>query len=171
MILLPYEGKEPRIGARVFVAENAAIIGDVEIGEDSSIWFGGVLRGDVHRIRVGARTNIQDNAVLPVTAGTWATTLAGEGTVGHGPIVHGCTGGRGALLGMGSRGLDRAVVGELALVGAGALVVEGMRIPPRTLAVGVPARVKRELTADEIARLEQSWKSYVDYKNRYLKQG
>jgi carbonic anhydrase/acetyltransferase-like protein (isoleucine patch superfamily) len=168
MILLPYEGKEPRIGARVFVAENAAIIGDVEIGDDSSIWFGAVLRGDVHRIRIGARTNIQDNCVLHVTAANWPTTLADEVTVGHGAIVHGCTVERGALIGMGSRVLDGAHVGELALVGAGALVAEGMKIPPRTLAVGVPARVKRDLTADELARLEQSWKNYVDYKTRYL---
>lgn len=171
MIVRPYEGKEPRFGARVFVAENAAIIGDVEIGDDSSIWFGTVLRGDVHRIRIGARTNIQDNCVLHVTAETWPTTLADEVTVGHGAIVHGCTIERGALIGMGSRVLDGAVVGELALVGAGALVAEGMRIPPRTLAVGVPARVKRELTPDEIARLEQSWKNYVEYKNRYLQAG
>lgn len=168
MILLPYGGKEPRIGARVFVAESAAIIGDVEIGDDSSIWFGVVLRGDVHRIRIGARTNIQDNSVLHVTAASWPTTLADEVTVGHGAIVHGCTVERGALIGMGSRVLDGAHVGELALVGAGALVAEGMKIPPRTLAVGVPARVKRDLTADEIARLEQSWKNYVDYKTRYL---
>ena len=168
MILLPYEGKEPRIGARVFVAENAAIIGDVEIGDDSSIWFGTVLRGDVHRIRIGARTNIQDNCVVHVTAENWPTTLADEVTVGHGAVVHGCTVERGALIGMGSRVLDGAVVGELALVGAGALVTEGMQIPPRTLAVGVPARVKRELTYDEIARLEQSWKNYVEYKKAYL---
>ena len=169
MMVRAYEGKEPRLGARVFVAENAVLIGDVEIGDDSSIWFGTVLRGDVHRIRIGARTNIQDNCVLHVTAGTWPVTLADEVTVGHGAIVHGCTVERGALIGMGSRVLDGAVVGELALVGAGALVAEGMQIPPRTLAVGVPARVKRELTADEIARLEQSWKHYVDYKDRYLK--
>lgn len=169
MIIRPYEGKEPRIGARVFLAESAAIIGDVEIGDDSSIWFGTVLRGDVHRIRIGARTNIQDNCVLHVTAEVWPTILADEVTVGHGAIVHGCTVERGALIGMGSRVLDGAVVGELALVGAGALVPEGLRIPPRTLAVGVPARVKRDLTADELARLEQSWKNYVEYKDRYLK--
>src|ERR1700682_6053624 len=169
MMVRAYEGKEPRLGARVFVAENAVLIGDVEIGDDSSIWFGTVLRGDVHRIRIGARTNIQDNCVLHVTAGRWPVTRADEVPVGHGAIVHGCTVERGALIGMGSRVLDGAYVGELALVGAGALVTEGMQIPPRTLAVGVPARVKRELTADEIARLEQSWKHYVDYKDRYLK--
>lgn len=169
MIVRSYDGKEPRLGARVFVADNTAIVGDVVIGDDSSIWFGAVLRGDVHHIRIGARTNIQDNCVLHVTAGTWPVILADEVTIGHGAIVHGCTVERGALIGMGSRVLDGATVGELALVGAGALVAEGMNIPPRTLAVGVPARVKRDLTAAEIARLEQSWRNYVEYKNQYLR--
>jgi carbonic anhydrase/acetyltransferase-like protein (isoleucine patch superfamily) len=170
MIVRAYEGNEPRIGARVFVAENAALIGNVAIGDDSSIWYGVVLRGDVHAIRIGARTNIQDNTVVHVTAGPpQPTTIGDEVTIGHAAIVHGCTIDRGALVGMGSRVLDGAHVGELALIGAGALVPEGMNVPPRTLAIGVPARVKRELTVDEIARLEQSWKNYVSYKDRYLK--
>src|SRR5205085_2431098 len=165
----PFDGKSPRLGARVFVAENATLIGDVELGDDSSIWFGTVLRGDVHRIRVGARTNIQDNCTLHVTNGTWPVEIADEVTIGHGVIAHGCTIGRAALIGMGSRVLDGAVIGELALVGAGALVSEGMHVPPRTLVVGVPAKVKRELTTDELARLEGSWKHYVEYKDKYLK--
>src|SRR5258708_29981562 len=99
MILLPYEGKEPRIGARVFVADTAAIIGDVGIGDDSSIWFGAVLRGDVHRIRIGARTNIQDNCTFHVTTDLWPVSLADEVTVGHSAVVHGCTVERGALIG------------------------------------------------------------------------
>jgi carbonic anhydrase/acetyltransferase-like protein (isoleucine patch superfamily) len=169
MIVRPYEGKEPRLGARVFAADNAAIIGDVEIGDDCSIWYGAVIRGDVHSIRIGARTNIQDNCVVHVTQQTHPVTIAHEVTIGHGAIAHGCTIERAALIGMGSRVLDGAVVGELALVAAGALVPEGMHIPPRTLVVGVPARVKRPLTDEEIARLEQSWKNYVGYKEKYLK--
>jgi len=168
MLVRPFDGKSPRLGARVFVAENATLIGDVELGDDSSIWFGTVLRGDVHRIRVGARTNIQDNCTLHVTNGTWPVEIADEVTIGHGVIAHGCTIGRAALIGMGSRVLDGAVIGELALVGAGALVSEGMHVPPRTLVVGVPAKVKRELTSDELARLEGSWKHYVEYKDKYL---
>ena len=168
MIVRPYEGKEPRLGARVFVADNAAIIGDVQIGDDCSIWYGAVIRGDVHSIRIGARTNIQDNCVVHVTQRTHPVTIADEVTIGHGAIAHGCTIERAALIGMGSRVLDGAVVGELALVGAGALVPEGMRVPPRTLVIGVPARVKRELTREEITLLEQSWKNYVGYKDRYL---
>lgn len=169
MISLPYKGKNPRIGGGSYVAPNASLIGDVELGEDCSIWFGTVLRGDVHFIRVGARTNIQDNSVVHVTNDLHPTVIAEEVTIGHAAIVHGCTIHRGALIGMGSRILDGAVVGESALVGAGALVSEGMHIPPRTLAVGVPARVKRDLTADEVKRIEQSWRSYVEYKNEYLK--
>ena len=127
--LRPYDGNSPRLGARVFVAENATLIGDVDLGDDCSIWYGAVLRGDVHSIRIGARTNIQDNCVLHVTNGTHPIEIAEEVTIGHGVIAHGCTIERGALIGMGSRVLDGAVVGELALVGAGALVGEGMRDP------------------------------------------
>lgn len=168
MISRAYDGRSPRVGQRVFVAENAALIGDVVLGDDASIWYGAVLRGDVHSIRIGARTNIQDNCVLHVTNGTHAIEIAEEVTVGHGVIAHGCTIARGALIGMGSRVLDGARIGELALIGAGALVGEGMEIPPRTLAVGVPARVRRDLRMDEIARLEQSWRNYLEYKETYL---
>ena len=168
MISRAYEGHSPRIGDRVFVAENATLIGDVTLGDDCSIWYGAVLRGDVHSIRIGARTNIQDNCVLHVTNGTHSIEIAEEVTIGHGVIAHGCTIGRGALIGMGSRVLDGATIGEFALIGAGALVGEGTEIPPRTLAVGVPAKVKRDLRMGEIARLEQSWRNYMEYKERYL---
>jgi carbonic anhydrase/acetyltransferase-like protein (isoleucine patch superfamily) len=169
MIRGAFDGRSPRLGDRVFVAENATLIGDVVLGDDCSIWFGAVLRGDVHSIRIGARTNIQDNCVLHVTNGTHPIDIAEEVTIGHGVIAHGCSIGRGALVGMGSRVLDGARIGELALIGAGALVGEGMKIPPRTLAVGAPARVKRDLRMDEIARLEQSWRNYIEYKEKYLR--
>jgi carbonic anhydrase/acetyltransferase-like protein (isoleucine patch superfamily) len=168
MLTRPFDNKHPRLGERVFVAENATLIGDVELGDDASIWYGTVLRGDVNYIRVGARTNIQDNCVVHVNHDNCPTVIAEEVTIGHGVIVHGCTIGRGALIGMGSRVLDGAVVGEQALVGAGALVPEGMRVPPRTLVVGVPARVKRDLTAEELTRLQESWQHYVEYKQKYL---
>lgn len=168
MIVRGYEGKTPRLGQRVFVAENAALIGDVELGDDVSIWYGTTVRGDVNFIRIGARTNIQDNCTVHVNHLDAPAVIAEDVTVGHGAIVHGCTIGRGALIGMGSRVLDGAVVGEAALVGAGALVPEGMNVPARTLVVGVPARVKRPLTDDELARLQASWKHYVEYKDKYL---
>ena len=168
MTVRPFRTSQPRLGQRVFVADNATVIGDVALGDDSSVWFGAVIRGDVHRIRIGARTNIQDNCTLHVTTDMHAVSIGDEVTMGHGVIAHGCTIERGALIGMGSRVLDGAVVGESALVGAGALVSEGMRVPPRTLVVGVPARVKRELTPEELARLEESWRHYVELKDHYL---
>jgi carbonic anhydrase/acetyltransferase-like protein (isoleucine patch superfamily) len=169
MIVRSYDGKEPRLGQRVFVADNAAIIGDVEVGDDASIWFGVVLRGDICHIRIGARTNVQDNCVLHVEAGTDPAILGEEVTVGHSAVVHGCTVDRGTLIGIGARVLSGAHIGERALIGAGAVVTEGMHVPPKTLVLGVPGRVKRELTADELARLERSWRNYVAFKDRYLK--
>ena len=169
MIVRPYQGKDPRLGQRVFLAENCAVIGDVDLGDDSSIWDGAVHRGDIHYIRIGARANVQDNSVLHVEHGTGPAVIGDEVTIGHSATVHGCTVGRGALIGIGARVLSHAEIGEQALVGAGAVVPEGMKVPPRTLVVGVPARVKRELTKDEIARLERSWRNYVEYKNEYLK--
>ncbi len=169
MLVRPFKGKKPRLGSGVFVAEDAAIIGDVEIGNDCSIWYGAVLRGDMHFISVGSRTNIQDNCVLHITAGTHPTIVAEEVTIGHAAIVHGCTVKRGALIGMGSRVLDGAVIGEGSLVAAGAVVSEGMIVPPRTLVAGVPAKVKRPLTDAEIERLDMSLRHYVELKDEYLK--
>ncbi|HEX8169441.1 MAG TPA: gamma carbonic anhydrase family protein [Thermoanaerobaculia bacterium] len=169
MIVRPYLGKAPLLGERVFVAENAAIIGDVEIGDDCSIWYATTIRGDANFIRIGARTNVQDNCTIHATTATHPTVIGNDVTIGHGAIVHGCTVERGALIGMGSRVLDGAVVGESAMVGAGALVPPGMRVPPRTLVVGLPARVVRPLHDDELARLEESWKHYVETKENYLR--
>ncbi len=168
MLLREFNGKQPRLGRGVFVADDVSIIGDVEIGNDVSVWYGVVLRGDVHFIKIGSRTNIQDNCVLHVTGGRFPTIVAEEVTIGHAAIVHGCTVKRGALIGMGSRVLDGAVVGECALVAAGAVVSEGMVVPPRTLVAGVPAKVKRPLTDAELDRLDMSWKHYVELKDRYL---
>ena len=169
-MLKPHRSHRPKLGKGSWVAENATLIGDVEIGEDSSIWFGTVIRGDAHSIRIGARTNIQDNCTLHGTTGLHEVVIGDEVTMGHGVIAHGCRIERGALIGMGSRVLDGAHVGELALVGAGALVGEGMIVPPRTLVVGVPAKVRRELTAEELERMESSWKHYVELKNIYLQE-
>ncbi|HVT45521.1 MAG TPA: gamma carbonic anhydrase family protein [Thermoanaerobaculia bacterium] len=168
MIIRSYGGLTPRIGARVFIAENATVIGDVEIGDDASIWYGAVLRADIHAIRIGARTNVQDNCTIHVTAGTWPTILADEVTLGHGVIAHGCTVETHCLIGMGATILDGAVVGEETLVGAGALVTEGMKIPPRSLVLGVPGRVIRRLTPEEVERIQLNFRSYLEYKDAYL---
>ncbi|GAC1433210.1 MAG: gamma carbonic anhydrase family protein [Thermoanaerobaculia bacterium] len=169
MIMRAYEGKEPRIGARVFLAETCALIGDVELAEDVSVWYGAVLRGDIHHIRIGARTNIQDNSVLHVEHETGPTIIGEQVTVGHMAVVHGCTVHRGALIGIGAKVLSHAIIGELALIAAGSVVQEGMEVPPRTLVAGVPARVKRELKPEELQRMDRGWRVYVDYKNEYLR--
>jgi carbonic anhydrase/acetyltransferase-like protein (isoleucine patch superfamily) len=158
----------PKLGARVFIAENATVIGDVTIGDDASIWYGTVARGDVHYIRIGKRSNIQDNCTLHVTNGTFPLNIDDDVTLGHGVIAHGCTIRRGALIGMGAKVLDGAEIGEYAVVAAGSVVSEGMKVPPRTLVAGVPARVKRPLTDDEVRGLDRYWQHYVEYKDSYL---
>jgi len=171
MIRRGYDGKEPRLGANVFVAENATLIGDVELADDVSIWYGTVLRGDINFIRIGARTNIQDNCVLHVEHGTGPVILGEQVTVGHAAVIHGCSVGNGALIGIGAKVLSHAVIGEHALVAAGAVVTEGMEVPARTLVAGVPAKIKRDLKPEELARMDRGWRVYVDYKNEYLNSG
>lgn len=170
MILRPFRGKSPKLGERVFVAESAALIGDVELGDDVSIWYGTVLRGDIYPIRVGARSNIQDNCTLHVTGEQWATILEEEVTLGHGVIAHGCTIGRGSLIGMRAVLLDGVVVGEQSIVAAGSLVTEGSIVPPRSLVMGSPARVKRALTNDDLVFLSRFHTAYLGYKEEYLAQ-
>ena len=139
-----FNGKTPRIAASAFIAPGAVIIGDVEIGEDASVFYGAVLRADVNAIRVGARTNIQDNSVLHVDRDA-PCTLGEDVTVGHKALVHGASIGDGTLVGMSSSVLSRAVVGAVSLIAAGAVVLEGQEIPAKSLAAGVPAKVRREL--------------------------
>jgi gamma-carbonic anhydrase len=166
-MIIPYDGKHPKLAERCFVAPNATVIGDVELGEESSIWFGTVVRGDVFHIRIGARTNIQDNSVIHVTTGKHATIVGDGVTVGHRVILHGCTIQDGALIGMGAIVMDRAVVGAGTLVAAGALVTEGTQLPPGVLAVGAPARPKRALTSEEQEHLRHAAKGYAELAATY----
>jgi carbonic anhydrase/acetyltransferase-like protein (isoleucine patch superfamily) len=170
-MIRPYKDKHPRIDPTAYVAETAVVIGDVEIGAESSIWFGAVVRGDVFHIRIGARTNIQDGTVVHVTNGTHATILEDEVTVGHNVTLHGCHVERGCLVGMGSIIMDGVRVGAQSLVAAGALVSPGTQIPPRSLVMGVPAKVKRPLTDEEVAGLNQYWQNYIEYTKRYKDEG
>jgi carbonic anhydrase/acetyltransferase-like protein (isoleucine patch superfamily) len=157
----------PRIDPNAVILEPCVITGDVEIGPEASVWFNAVIRGDVGAVRIGARSNIQDGCILHETTDRTQCIIAEDVTVGHGAILHGCRLERGCLIGMGAIVLDNAVVGEFAMVGAGALVPEGMEIPPRHLAVGVPAKVKRPLTEDEIKNLVYSAIHYVEYARAY----
>jgi carbonic anhydrase/acetyltransferase-like protein (isoleucine patch superfamily) len=167
-IIREFDGKRPQVGAGAFVAESAALIGDVVIGAASSIWYGAALRGDVMPIRVGARTSIQDNAVVHVTAGVSGTVIGDDVTVGHGAIIHACTVEDGCLIGMGAVLLDRVVVGRGSLIGAGALVTPGTVIPPGSMVVGSPARVKRPISDEETRWIAYSAHHYADLAQRYL---
>lgn len=166
-LIHPHQGRTPKIHESVFIAEGAHVIGDVEMGKDCSVWFNAVIRGDVNRIRIGDRTNIQDNCVLHVTHERFPLTIGSDVTIGHGAIVHGATVGNCCLIGMGSRVLDGVEVGDYVLVAAGALVLEGFKIPPGTLVAGVPARVQRELTAEERETLVRSAQNYINYVRSY----
>jgi carbonic anhydrase/acetyltransferase-like protein (isoleucine patch superfamily) len=164
----PFKGKSPTVHETAFVADDAIVIGDVEIGEDSSIWFGSVVRGDVNYIRIGARTNIQDHTVIHVNTGTHPTILEDEITVGHRVTLHGCHVETGCLVGIGSIVLDGARIGTRSLIAAGSLVTPNTQIPPRSLVMGSPAKVKRELIDDELDNISRNWKSYVDLKSSYI---
>jgi len=158
----------PRIDPSAFVAETATVIGDVVVGARSSLWFGAVLRGDVHSIVVGEETSIQDNAVVHVTEHRHATQVGSRVTVGHNVTLHGCTIGDLCIIGMGAVILDRAEIGDRCIIGAGALVTPGTKIPAGWLAVGSPARPTRALKEEELEWLSASAKHYVDLIARYV---
>lgn len=163
-----YKDKNPKIHDSCFVASSADIIGDVTVGEHSSIWYKAVLRGDVNRIEVGKYSNVQDGCIVHV--GNEQPTIIGDNvTIGHGAIIHGCTLKNGAFVGMGAIILDGAIIGEGALIGAGALVTEGKEIPPYSLAVGVPARVIRQLPEEYTKMSKNRAVEYAKLANVYTK--
>jgi carbonic anhydrase/acetyltransferase-like protein (isoleucine patch superfamily) len=161
MALRRFKDQFPRVHPSCFVEESAQVIGDVELGEDSSVWFNSVLRGDVNGIRVGRRTNIQDLTLIHVTTQRHSTQVGDDVTVGHHVVLHGCTVGNRVLVGMGAVLMDGVVVGDDCIVGAGALLTPGTQVPPGSLVVGSPAKVKRALTEEERAFLLESARSYV----------
>jgi len=167
-MIRPFRGVQPQIHKSAFIAESAQIIGDVHVGEQASVWFGTVARGDMFYIRIGDRTNVQDNCVLHTRTGEKPTILEAEVTVGHSVTLHGCYIERGSLIGIGSIVLDDVRVGAQSLIAAGTLISPGTIIPPRSLVMGMPARVKRPLTDDEVAGLARYWQNYVDYSRAYL---
>jgi carbonic anhydrase/acetyltransferase-like protein (isoleucine patch superfamily) len=170
-IIRPFGGVAPRLHDSAFVAETALVVGDVEVGERSSIWFGAVVRGDVNSIRIGARTNVQDLSVIHVTSHTHPTVVGDDVTIGHRVTLHGCTIRDRCLVGIGAIVMDGAVVGPDAMVAAGALVPPNLVVPPGTLVLGAPAQVKRELRPEEIAWFRTSAENYAGYAARYAAEG
>lgn len=167
--ILPFAGKTPELGAGAFVASGAQLIGDLKVGKDSSIWFNVVIRADVHYIRIGDRTNIQDNSTVHVTEGQAPCVIGSGVTVGHNAIIHACTVEDDCLIGMGAIILDKAVIRQGSLVGAGALVTQGKEFPPRSLILGSPAKAVRQLTDEEFASLKDSARHYVETARLYGK--
>ena len=167
-LILPYRGILPTIGRDVFIAENAVIIGDVEIGANSSIWYGCVLRGDVHSIRVGACTNIQDGTIVHVTDGKFGTTIGSNVTIGHGAVLHGCTLEDGAFIGMRATVLDGAVVEGGSMIAAGAVVTPNKRVQRGEMWAGSPAKLLRRMSEEEMAKFAWSAPHYAELAGEYL---
>jgi carbonic anhydrase/acetyltransferase-like protein (isoleucine patch superfamily) len=167
-MLRPFRGVLPRVHPTAFVDPSAQVIGDVEIGEESSVWMTVVIRGDVHRIRIGRRSNVQDGTIVHVMNQTHPTTLGDHVTVGHAALLHGCTVEDCCLIGMGAILLNGAHIGGNSIVAAGTLVTEGTRVPPRSLVMGSPGKVKRPLTDDEVASIRAYADRYVGYRLEYM---
>lgn len=168
--MFPHLEKEPVFGKGVYIAPTATIIGDVAVGENSSIWFNAVVRGDVNWIRIGTETNIQDGSNLHVTYETHPLVIGNGVAVGHGCVLHGCTVEDGCLIGIGAIILDGAHVGRGSIIGAGAVVAEGSDIPPGNLVLGVPGKVVRPVKEEESNRISSIVKRYINIKDIYIKE-
>lgn len=169
-IIRKFAGKKPKIGEGCFLAETSVLIGDLELGNRSSVWYGAVIRADVHYVRIGEDVSVQDNTVIHVTSGQHPTVVGDRVTIGHSVVLHGCTVGDDCLIGMGAIIMDRAIIGANCVVGAGALVTPGTEIPEGHLALGSPAKVSRKLTDDELRWISTSSEHYVDLAAQYLAQ-
>ena len=167
-MLRQYKGVSPSVHASAYVDASAQVIGDVAIGEESSVWMNAVVRGDVHYIRIGRRTNIQDGTVVHVMNRTHPTTIGDDVTIGHAAVVHGSTLANRILIGMGAILLNGATIGDDCIVAAGSLLTEGTKIPPRSLVMGSPGRVKRALTDEEAASILVYSERYVGYRLDYM---
>jgi carbonic anhydrase/acetyltransferase-like protein (isoleucine patch superfamily) len=170
MLLIPFGGDEPAVDPTAFVAENATLIGRVTVAAGASIWFGAVMRGDTDDLMLGAGSNLQDNVVVHADPGSPAVIGAGV-SVGHGAVIHGCRIEDGCLIGMNATVLNRAVVGAESLVAAGSVVLEDTVIPPRSLVAGVPAKVRRPLTDDEVEAMRVNAETYASRGAKYAGRG
>jgi len=169
-VIQPFGGISPRIHPEAYIAGGVLILGDVWLGRDSNVWFGSILRGDVHYIRIGERTNIQDCCILHVSRGKWPLNMGDDITVGHRVTLHGCTVHSRCLIGMGAVVLDGCEIGEGAVVGAGSVVAPGTVVPPRVLVMGVPAKVRRRVTDEEWEENTRIAGRYVEYARQYARE-
>ncbi len=163
-----FENKQPHLGENVYISEAAMVIGDITLGDEVNIWFGAVLRGDMHYIKIGNRTNIQDNSVVHVTTGVSPTNIGNGVTVGHGAIIHGCTIEDDCLIGMGAILMDDAIIGAGSLIGAGALIPPYMKVPKNSLVVGSPGKVIRQIKEVEREMILERPQEYIDLASIYL---
>jgi len=167
-MIRPYRGILPRVHSTVFIDDSAQVIGDVEIGEESSVWMTVVIRGDVNRIRIGRRSNVQDGTIVHVMKDTHPTTIGDNVTIGHAAVLHGCTIEDQCLIGMGAILLNGVRLGTGSIVAAGTLLPEGMEVPPRSLVMGSPGKVRRELTDRDLAGVRMLADRYVMYRLDYM---
>lgn len=167
-VIRTFQGIKPTVPDSCFIEDTAIVIGDVVMGEDCSVWFNAVIRGDVNHIRIGNRTNVQDLCMLHVTHDTHPLIIGNEVTIGHSVVLHGCTIKDRVLVGMGAIVMDGAVIGEDSVVGAGALVVEGTVVPPKSVILGSPGRVRRGVSDAELAWIKESAANYVKYARQYM---
>jgi len=167
-VIRPFRGLTPRVHPTAFIDDSAQVIGDVEIGENSGVWMCAVVRGDVHWIRIGRRSNIQDGTIVHAMTGTHPTTIGHDVTIGHRAVIHGCTIEDQCLIGMGSILLNGSHIGTQSIIGAGAVVLEGVKVPPRSLVVGAPGKIRRLLTQAEIASIQTYADRYVEYRLDYM---
>ena len=163
-----FQNKTPHLGKSVFISDTASVIGDVTLGDEVNIWFGAVIRGDMHYIKIGNRTNIQDNAVVHVTTAVSPANVGSSVTVGHGAIIHGCTIENHCMIGMGTIVMDDAVIGEGSLIGAGALVPPNMKVPPKSLVVGMPGKIVRKVTSEEYTMIKERPQEYIELAASYF---
>ena len=163
----PHRGRWPKVHASAYIDDSAQVVGEVELGADSSVWMNVVIRGDVNRIVIGQRSNVQDCSVVHVMQGTHPTLIGNDVTIGHSAVVHGCTIADRVLIGMGAIVLNGAHIGEDSIVAAGTLVTEGMVVPPRSMVMGSPGKIRRVLTDEEVASILDYSANYVRYKKDY----
>jgi carbonic anhydrase/acetyltransferase-like protein (isoleucine patch superfamily) len=171
VMVITFSGSTPRIEPSAYIQSTARIIGDVTIGAQSSVWFNAVVRGDVRHVRIGSRTNVQDNATIHVSSQRWGTVLGDDVTIGHAVVLHGCTIGNRCLIGIGAIVLDGCEIADDCMIGAGALVTPRSKFPAGSLVLGSPAKVVRPLRDEEFVELQRSAASYVEYAEHYRSQG